>query len=66
MNTQRDRLRSVFALLALVAVFGATAFHSGTRAQDEPKRTIFYTHGRIYTNDPENPWAEGGVVFLFH
>ena len=62
MNTQRNRLRHVFALLALGAVLGATAFHSKTGAQDKPKHTVYYTHGRIYTNDPESPWAEAMAV----
>jgi predicted amidohydrolase YtcJ len=37
---------------------------AGARAQAPPKArpTTFYLHGRIYTNDPKNPWAEAMAV----
>jgi predicted amidohydrolase YtcJ len=62
MKTQKNRLRPVLAFLALGAVFGVVAFRSKTGALDKPKHTVYYTHGRIYTNDPENPWAEALAV----
>jgi predicted amidohydrolase YtcJ len=62
MNDKRFRLRLVFALFGLGAVFGARAFHPNAGAQDKPKHTVYYTHGRIYTNDPGSPWAEAMAV----
>jgi predicted amidohydrolase YtcJ len=37
---------------------------AGARAQAPPKvhPTTFYLHGKIYTNDPKNPWAEAMAV----
>lgn len=43
------------ALIALV-------FHGEAHPQEAAKRTVFYTHGRIYTNDPAEPWAEAMAV----
>jgi predicted amidohydrolase YtcJ len=35
-----------------------------TRAQGDPQlhKTVYYLHGRIYTNDPQHPWASGMAV----
>jgi len=37
---------------------------AAARGQAPPKAhpTTFYLHGRIYTNDPKNPWAEAMAV----
>jgi predicted amidohydrolase YtcJ len=51
------RLPLLLSMLAL-SVAGGTL-----RAQDHPQdksvlhKTTYYLHGRIYTNDPEHPWA---------
>jgi predicted amidohydrolase YtcJ len=39
-----------------------TVFHADVHAQEAAKHTVFYTHGRIYTNDPAEPWAEAMSV----
>jgi predicted amidohydrolase YtcJ len=31
-------------------------------AAQEPPPTVLYLHGRIYTNDPQHPWAAGMAV----
>jgi len=50
---------------ALVTLAGFCAFSSlqskGTASQ-ESSRTVYYLHGRIYTNDPQHPWAEAIAV----
>lgn len=58
-------IRRCAGLLCLAA--GATAliapvFHTNVHAQEAAKHTIFYTHGRIYTNDPAELWAEAMAV----
>jgi len=59
MNKGTIRRRSVLILLGLGAALCATApLPQGSVAQQRPSQTIFYTHGRIYTNDPASPWAE--------
>ncbi len=62
MNRSTIRRRFVLGFLALGAVLGAIAFHSKISAQNKPGHTTYYTHGRIYTNDPEHPWAEALAV----
>ena len=53
------RWRLPFAIR--LAVGAALIFSSGASAQQNnappPSHTIFYVHGRIYTNDPAHPWA---------
>ena len=52
-------LRSVLVLLGMgVALCAAAPLLQESLAQQKQNQTIFYTHGRIYTNDPASPWAE--------
>src|SRR6202040_1209454 len=46
-----------FVVVALVA-----AFHTKTSVAQKAPSTTYYTHGRIYTNDPAHPWAEAMAV----
>jgi predicted amidohydrolase YtcJ len=62
MNGRIIRRRFALPFLALGTLFGAIALHSKTAAQDKPSHSTYYTHGRIYTNDPEHPWAEAMAV----
>src|SRR5215469_15070980 len=48
-------------LLALGVLLCAALFEPQSTAQ-EKAHTTYYTHGRIYTNDPEDPWAEALAV----
>jgi hypothetical protein len=56
------RLRFVLSVLAAAAMLALGILHSRIAAQERPKRTAYYTHGRIYTNDPAQPWAEAMAV----
>ena len=56
----RERIRSAVFFLATVAFLAA--FHAKTSLAQKALRTTYYTHGRIYTNDPANPWAEAMAV----
>jgi hypothetical protein len=62
MKKSANRLRSIFWFLSAAAIAGALAFHSGMSAQEKSQGTTYYTHGRIYTNDPAAPWAEAMAV----
>lgn len=62
MNNNANRLLTLAGVLSLVGVAAVASFHPQTRAQQKSSRTIYYTHGRIYTNDPEQPWAEAMAV----
>ncbi len=62
MNRRAIRWWFILLFLALGTVFGAIAVRSKAAAQDKSGHTTYYTHGRIYTNDPEHPWAEALAV----
>ena len=55
-------VRSTFTCFVLEAALGAAPLFQNAAAQEKPGQTIFYTHGRIYTNDPASPWAEAMAV----
>lgn len=58
------RTRFISGLVVILAVAFACVAIWNTRAhaaQDAP-HTVYYLHGRIYTNDPANPWAEAMSV----
>src|SRR4029077_16747730 len=57
---RKNRVRFLSIILPLAVIALVAAFHAKTNAAQKamPPRTIYYTHGRIYTNDPANPWAE--------
>jgi predicted amidohydrolase YtcJ len=63
MKSRRNRARFLASIVPFaIALF--VAFHSKTNAAQKapPPPTIYYTHGRIYTNDPANPWAEAFAI----
>jgi predicted amidohydrolase YtcJ len=47
----------LIALVAALAASAASRLHA--QAAQEAPRTVLYLHGRIYTNDPQHPWAQG-------
>jgi predicted amidohydrolase YtcJ len=62
MIVRTNRARFLVAILPLMAAIFFAVFHpKPARAQKVPT-TTYYTHGRIYTNDPESPWAEAMAV----
>jgi len=50
-------IASVLLLIIALVAFAALGLH----AQDS-HRTVLYLHGRIYTNDPQHPWAQALAV----
>jgi predicted amidohydrolase YtcJ len=47
-----------FVLLATVITFAdVAAVPSLAQTDESTPKTIYYLHGRIYTNDPQHPWA---------
>jgi hypothetical protein len=57
-----NRLLPVFAVLILAAVAAAAFVHANARDAQRALHTTYYVHGRIYTNDQANPWAEALAV----
>ncbi|HYL86298.1 MAG TPA: amidohydrolase family protein [Candidatus Angelobacter sp.] len=62
MKLDRWRLYDFLALLAIGVIVAFGVLHSRVSGQERPKRTTYYTHGRIYTNDLSAPWAEAMAV----
>ncbi len=56
--------RPVFLAVFLAAVLFAGFLTSRLKAQAPPAtpRTFYFLHGRIYTNDPQHPWAAAIAV----
>ena len=49
-------------VLVLAALAAIVVLRSRADAAQESPRTVLYLHGRIYTNDPQHPWAAGMAV----
>jgi predicted amidohydrolase YtcJ len=47
-------LRPLFVFLPLLCL---APLPSPAQSEDPATKTIYYLHGRIYTNDPQHPWA---------
>jgi predicted amidohydrolase YtcJ len=55
--------RIALLLVVVVAAFaGAIAVRVKAQSAAATPRTIYFLHGRIYTNDPEHPWAAAMAV----
>jgi predicted amidohydrolase YtcJ len=46
----------------LLVCLPLSGIHAQTPASSAPHATTYYLHGRIYTNDPKQPWAEALAV----
>ena len=59
---QVDRITSFAALVVIVALAGSSALRVKAHPAQQAPRTVLYLHGRIYTNDPQHPWAAGMAI----
>ena len=62
MKKRTNRSLLLAGILSFPALAILASSHAGARAEQKPPHTICYVHGRIYTNDPANPWAEAMAV----
>jgi len=62
MNSLAKRPFFLTCLLPFTLIAALATFHPKSGAQEKTQRTTYYTHGRIYTNDSEQPWAEALAV----
>src|SRR5258708_15752923 len=62
MKIRTNRVRLLTGILPLVVAALIATFHAKTGAAQKVPHTTYYTHGRIYTNDPAQPWAEAMAV----
>jgi len=56
------RRLAVWGVLSLGVAATIFAFHAKGRAAQATPPTTYFVHGHIFTNDPENPWAEAMAV----
>ncbi len=60
-NLRRAAASALF--IAFAACASLTALRAGAQTQQPPPpRTLYLLHGRIYTNDPQHPWASAMAV----
>jgi predicted amidohydrolase YtcJ len=62
MIMRTTRVRLLAAILPFIVIVLVAAFHTKSSHAQKAPTTTYYTHGRIYTNDPEHPWAEAMAV----
>ncbi len=49
-------------IVACAGLAGVVALHGQTQSPPATPRTTYFLHGRIYTNDPQHPWAAAMAV----
>src|SRR5467141_4478951 len=62
MKTRPKRIQLLLWILPVLTAAGPLPYHAKSSAAQKGPSTSYYTHGRIYTNDPEHPWAEAMAV----
>jgi hypothetical protein len=62
LKTKAVRLIPLAAILSIALLATVTFLHARAHAQQSRPRTTYYVHGRIYTNDPAEPWAEAMAI----
>jgi len=61
-ESQAPRITSLAVLAVVVALAGAAALRVKAHPAQDAPRTVLYLHGRIYTNDPQHPWAQAMAI----
>jgi predicted amidohydrolase YtcJ len=62
LNTTTTRFGSFTAILFLAALAMIASFRVSVHAEQRGEHTTYFVHGRIYTNDPGQPWAEAMAI----
>jgi predicted amidohydrolase YtcJ len=62
LGSHAARVTSFAALFVIGALTGASAWRAKAHPAQEAPRTVLYLHGRIYTNDPQHPWAQAMAI----
>jgi len=61
-KTRPCRAANVHFVPCLLFLAFLTPSLASAQALPPPPRTIYYLHGRIYTNDPQHPWASAMAI----
>ena len=62
MKLRRNRVRLLAGILPFAVVVLVLAFQANSSVAQRTSHLVYYVHGRIYTNDPAQPWAEAIAV----
>lgn len=62
MKIRAVRFIPLAVVICIAFLITVTFLHARARAQQNRARTTYYVHGRIYTNDPAEPWAEAMAI----
>jgi predicted amidohydrolase YtcJ len=62
LKTKAVRLILLTGIVSIALLATVTCLHPRAPAQQSRSRTTYYVHGRIYTNDPGEPWAEAMAI----
>src|SRR5712671_1277711 len=54
--------RVIASSILLIALTASSALLLHAHPAQDSARTVLYMHGRIYTNDPQHPWAQALAV----
>src|SRR5260221_3860689 len=57
--THPARVGPLLLIIVVAALAASAALRLHAQAAQEAPHTVLYLHGRIYTNDPQHPWAQG-------
>ena len=61
-STHPNRLTASMIFLVLMVLAAIAVLRPRANAAQESPRTVLYLHGRIYTSDPQHPWAAAMAV----
>src|SRR5256885_11654508 len=59
---QAPRLTLLLIIVTLLGLTSISGFRLKARPAQDESHTVNYIHGRIYTNDPQHPWAQAFAV----
>jgi predicted amidohydrolase YtcJ len=62
MKIRITSLLSTFTVVLLSVCAGFFVLRTRAQSSQGESHTIVYLHGRIYTNDPEHPWADAMAI----
>src|SRR6266478_3724816 len=60
--SQAPRVTLLIVVVTLLGLTGVSAVRVKARPPQDESHTVNYIHGRIYTNDPQQPWAAAMAV----
>ena len=62
MKTRGTSLLHLGLIVVLSSCAGIVVLQTKAQSSQGESHTIAYLHGRIYTNDPEHPWADAMAI----